>query len=88
MRQCKVDLEAVLDIIVAADDYGYDQDELMTFLAAVVRPLTDDEIDEFAAGYLTEENKAKGYGEEDASSAADTLRTFREKWREYCESLD
>ena len=85
MRRVEIPLERLLDLIIAADDYGYGKDALMSFLALAVHPLTIEEVQEFADSYLSEAKRAQGYGEEDTARVQRDLLQFRLKWREYCE---
>ena len=64
MRTITIPLEEILDLVSAADLYGYDDDVLMTSLFEFAKP-TEEEIAEFSKRYLTEEYAEQGYGEED-----------------------
>lgn len=76
-----VDLDDLLSLIACADDYGYGNPVLMDAFRSWSTPITDEEIEAYAASFLTDEQRARGYGEEDADEARTRLRDFRARFK-------
>lgn len=64
----------VLDVISAADTYGYNDDVLMTFFAEYMGVVTDEEIKEYANSMGDE------YWEEDRAEAIEALTMWRDNY--------
>lgn len=80
-REIKTALHNILDLVNCAEDYGFQDDVLMTAFRDMTGWVTDEEIEAFVQGFMTPEMQAKGFGEEDAEAA----RTRVTEWRNrYC----
>jgi hypothetical protein len=80
-RKLSIELDDLLDLVNCAEDYGFADDVFLDAAAEWMgRKLSDAEIEEFAARYLTPEMEAKGYSEEDAGSTPESLRAFRDRY--------
>lgn len=55
MRVLTVPLDDVLSLAHCAEDYGFADDVLLSALGEMSGHVTDEEIDEYAAGFLTPE---------------------------------
>lgn len=67
----------VIDVILAAEDYGYDRSVLMVFLFELLGfNLTPEEIEEFSKNLASEE----GYTEEDYIHGVETLNKYAQKY--------
>ena len=66
----------ILDLIYAADSYGYGNDVLLCTFAEWLKVLPDDEIQQFAKSLC----ESDGYGEEDEESAIESLAAFKKKY--------
>ena len=73
----RVDLDDLLSLIACAEDYGFGHPILMDAFRSWLAPITDAEIEAYAATFLTDERRAQGYGEEDAVEVVERLRAFR-----------
>ena len=74
-------LSEILDLASAASDYGYDRDVLMCSLYEFAGDVSDEEIDEFSAGFVTPERLAQAYTEEDQQEISERLTEWRNKYR-------
>ncbi len=81
-RVCNVPIGEILSLVHCSDDYGFYNDVLMCSFASITGYVYDNEILSYAEGFLSEEMKAHGYGEEDRDSAIETCTDWRDK---YCE---
>lgn len=77
MRQVSTTLDDILSLVHCSQDYGFHRVVLMQAFAGMTGWVTDEEIAVYAASFLTPEQRARGYGEEDAESAAKTLTEWR-----------
>lgn len=76
-----VPVSDILSLVECAEDYGHANEVLMDGLAEMLGyELSDDEIGGYAAGYLTSEMQAKGYGVESAESAVERLEEWRRRY--------
>ena len=66
----------ILDLIYAAEDYGYGNDVLLCTFAEWLKVLPDEEIQQFAKSL----GESEGYGEEDEESAIESLAAFKSKY--------
>jgi hypothetical protein len=73
LRTVEVSLDDLLDIVWAADSYGYGHPILMSALKSWAGTVTDDEIKAFAKGVLSNE----AYGPEDEADVILTLTEWR-----------
>ncbi len=81
MRKLTCDLSDILDLVHCSSDYGFDKATFFEAMADMTGYVSNEEIQEFADMYLTPENRAHGYCEEDQENALETLT----KWRDnYC----
>jgi hypothetical protein len=80
VRNLTFPLNDLLDVVSAAEDYGYGDDVLMDALARWAGPVTDAEIAAFTAGFLTPESRAQGYTEEDRDGAIERLTEWRDRY--------
>jgi len=80
MRPLTVDLDSVLELVSCADDYGFNRDILVSAFAEWTGPVSDAEIAEYAAWFLTPEAEEQGYGQEDADEAQERLTEWRDKY--------
>jgi GNAT superfamily N-acetyltransferase len=77
----EIPLFDILDLIACAEDYGHTNQIIMsTFAEWLGHVLSDEDIEDYAQGYLTEEMRAKGYSEEDYEALKTQLVAWREKW--------
>lgn len=76
----EVEVDDLLDLISAAEDYGYGHSILMCSFADWLEELTDEQIESFARGFLTPEKREQGYGEEDYEGAKEKLERFRSRY--------
>jgi len=79
-RFVTIPLEELLDLLSCADDYGFDGDIFYDFVFSYINPLTEEEIEEFAQTFLTEEAKNRGYGEEDYHNIKNKLMELKEAY--------
>lgn len=79
-RKIETDLDNILDLIACADDYGHNNQVLMVSLAEITGYVTDKEINDYAAWYLTDEGRADGYSEEDVDSTTESLKNWRNRY--------
>jgi len=83
-NKLEVSLYDILDLINSAEDYGFYDDVLMsTFAEWIGGKLSDEDIEEYAQTYLTEEAKSEGYSKDDYEYAIDKLKEFR---LEFCKN--
>lgn len=82
-RQITTDLFEVLDILYAAEDYGYAKSVLISFLFKLVGKISEEEIEAFAQTFLTEEMRKKGYGEEDYEIIKERLTNYANHYNKY-----
>lgn len=80
MRKVECDLKVILDLICCAEDYGFAKPMLLDGLAEITGPVTDAEIIEFAAEFMSLEMQEQGYGEEDQQSALERLTEWRDQY--------
>ncbi len=73
-------LADVLDLVFCAQDYGFDHGILMQTFAKWAGTVTDAQIAAFADTYVTPEQRACGYTEEDRDAAVATLTAWRDKY--------
>ena len=79
MRDVKVTLDLLLDLVLCTDDFGY---MFFSAIAELTGNVSDDEIAMYAAQeFLTDEALAEGYTHEDYSVAVKCLTEWR---NEYC----
>ena len=81
MRQLNIDLEEILDVITEQESIGSGRSELYTSLFNLIKPLTDEEIEEYASKYLTDEAKAEGCKREDYEMTIATLEELRDEYQ-------
>jgi len=81
MRNLSINLDDVLDLVVAAESYGYGDSVFYSTAFGWTKPLTDAEIEEFAASFLRPEHRAAGYTEEDRDNARERLRELRARYQ-------
>jgi hypothetical protein len=80
MRTIAANLEDLLSLIHCAEDYGYNRSVFYGSIGDIVEYVTDDEIEEYAQTFLTQEARSQGYNEEDYDSAIDTLTEWRDRY--------
>lgn len=80
--QARVDaiLDDVLDLVFCAQDYGFDHGIVMSTFAKWTGPVTDAQIAAFADGYVTPEQRARGYTDEDRQNAIERVTAWRDKY--------
>lgn len=76
MTTVEIPRHDILDLICAADTYGYGNDVLLCTFAEWLKVLPDDEIQQFAKRL----GESEGYGEEDEESAIECLADFKKKY--------
>ncbi len=79
-RCVSVPREDILGLIICADGYGLAHQVLFCDFANWLGDLSDEEIEDQAAAFLTPEMRAQRYGEEDAENAREALHEFRDKY--------
>lgn len=77
MRKVQVDLEDLLDLVNAAEDFGYADDVFMSTMADWAGKVTMAEINEY--GDLLAQQP--GFSEDDGENAVETLKAWR---KQYC----
>ncbi len=81
MRHAAVPISEILSLVNCAEDYGYADDVLFdAFAGWFGRTVTDEEIEAYAADFLTPENRAKGYSEEDYEASMERLTRWRDQF--------
>ncbi len=76
-----VSLDNILGLVFSAEDYGHGGEVFYDTMANMLKyKLSDEEIEAYAKGFLTEDAKAKGYTEEDYENAKHELTTFRDRY--------
>lgn len=80
MRKIEIDLHELLDIVIAAEDYGYSDDSLLSWFGDFIGELTDNEIEQFASWFKSDEAKKQRYTEEDYEDVKNKLKLFRDKY--------
>jgi hypothetical protein len=80
MRTVTIPIKEILDLVVCAEDYGHTNGVLLTTLAEWAGDVTDAEIHEHAAWYLTPKAKAQGYTKVDRDEAVERLTEWWEKY--------
>jgi hypothetical protein len=80
MRTVTVDVADLLDLVNSAGSYGFGASVFLAAMGDWAGWVTDEEIEAFAARYLTPEVIAKGYSEEDAAEARSGLREWRNRY--------
>ena len=80
MRDVTIDLENILELVHCAEMYGLAKSTLMGRLANWTKYVSDEEIEAYAAEYLTEKSKAEGYSEEDYEVAIETITEWRNRY--------
>ncbi len=79
-REVKTTVSSILDLVNAAEDYGYDSGVMMSALAEISGYVTDEEIKKFCT--LTDENAEHGFTKEEVEEG--WLHKLTE-WRDrYC----
>ncbi len=75
-------VEGILNLIAAAETYGYYDDILMGWLARDILKgnLTEEDIEHHCRWYLSEEAIEDGYTEEDYEDVKETLIFFKNKY--------
>lgn len=81
MRELKIDLSEILDLVSCAQDYGFADDVLMCSLYDFTGDVSDEEIKDFSASFLTPEMRAQGYSEEDQEQTAERVTEWRDTYR-------
>jgi hypothetical protein len=76
MTTVRVSKEEILDVLSCAEDYGYKKPIILQTLTAWYGPITEAEIDAFAAGYTEED----GYAEEDIDYAKENITEIFSRW--------
>ena len=81
-RKVEVSLDEILDLINAAEDYGFSDDVLLGAFADWIGWVSNDEITSFATNvYLSDSAKDQGYTREDYTQAVERVKTWR---NQYC----
>jgi hypothetical protein len=79
--RASVSVEDILSLVHCAQDYGHANGVFVDAMAGMLdRKLDDEEILAYAYDFLTEESRAKGYGEEDRNGALETLVEFKKRY--------
>lgn len=81
MRYLSIPISEILSMVSCAEGYGFEDDVLFDgFAGWVGRTVTDEEIEAYAADFLTPESRAKGYSEEDYEGCKERLTAWRDKY--------
>ncbi len=81
-RPITTDLHTVLSLVNCAGGYGFDDSVLFDAFGEMTGWVTDAEIAEFAALFVTPEYLKDGYTDEDQAEALVTVTEWRDK---YCQ---
>ncbi len=76
MRECKVDLFEIFDMVNCAETFGFADDMILSFLADAAGKVTKHEISE----YCEKLANTKGYSRDDGDSAFTTLTAWRKQY--------
>ncbi len=79
-REITISLGDILDLVSCADDYGHNDAIFCAFAEMVGHHVSDEEIQEYADGFLTEESRAQGYGEEDRDASIVAIKEWRDQY--------
>jgi hypothetical protein len=77
VRTLNIDLFDILNLVHAAEDFGYARSVLFGAFADMTSFVSDNEIIEYAESFLTEEAQIEGYTEEDHASAIEAITCWR-----------
>lgn len=76
-----VDVANILSLVSCADDYGFGDEVFFDGMASMLDyECSDDEIEAYTGSFLTEESRAKGYGEEDCEAVRERITGWRKKY--------
>lgn len=81
-RKVEVDVFEILDLVSCADDYGFNDDVLMSALMGMCAEVSDEEIDEYCSFFTSEKGRAEGYSEEDAEEVFGRISVWRDKYQD------
>ena len=79
-RILEIKLDDILELICCADDYGYRNDVLFEAFSLLLTTLSDEEIENYASTFLSDESKKDGFSEEDYESSKKILLEFRNEY--------
>ncbi len=80
-KEVTVQLDDILGLIACAEDYGYGFSTFYGGMADFLnRKLTDEEINNYASWFLSDEAKSKNYAQEDFDTAIKRLTEFRNRY--------
>jgi hypothetical protein len=82
MRDLTINLQDILTLIHSAEVQGLDNELIFGGFVQWIGQLSisDQEIEEYARGFLTPEMLRAGYGLDDYEGARTILQAFRAKW--------
>jgi hypothetical protein len=78
MRDCKVNLEDILDLVNCAEGYGFADDVFMDSMYQIAGDVSDEEISEFANILASQD----GYSEEDREEEREDITERLTEWRD------
>lgn len=83
-REISVAVDDILSLVNCAADYGFDRDVFYDACAGWLSALTssefDEEVEAYVTHYMSPDQVALGYGEEDVESARRSLQEFRSRY--------
>lgn len=79
MRKVEIGVEDLFGLIHAAEDVGCG--EYIPDLIKLAGGISNEDIEEYANSFLTDEYKAKGYTEEDYEDAKDKLTEYQNRYK-------
>lgn len=79
-KSVKSDLNDLLRLVDHALDYQYDADHFYEQMANLIKHLSNEEIENYASWYLTEEADEKGYSKIDYDKCRDKLEEFKKQY--------
>lgn len=85
MRKLEIEIDEVLSLVSCAQDYGFANALLFgAFASWCSGKVSDDEIENYAADFMTPESIAKGFSEEDYDDIKERLTEWRDR---YCKKI-
>ncbi len=81
-RIVQTDLFNLLSLISCSWDYGFADDIFFDAMSKITGNVTNEEIEEFAKTFLTDEMKKQGYGDEDFEVIKRTLVLWKQTYNE------
>lgn len=79
-REVTTDLENILSLINCASSYGFGRDVFYSGMFGIIKPVNEQEIQDYASTFLTSEMRSKGYTEEDYESAIEELTELNNRY--------